>query len=77
MPSFDIVSKIDMGELKNAVNQANREISGRFDFKGSSTSLDLHPEYIELKAEDEYKMRAALDILRTKMGKRNIWMKQK
>ncbi len=75
MPSFDLVSKLEMGELKNAMDQANREISGRYDFKGSSITLELKGEVIELIAEDDYKMRAALDILRSKMGKRNIGMK--
>ena len=74
MPSFDLVSDVDMGELKNALNQASREISSRYDFKGSKASIELMDKIIELKAEDEYKIGAALDILRTKMAKRNIGM---
>ncbi len=74
MPSFDLVSQIDIGELKNVINQAEREISGRYDFKGSDTKIELKDVVIELRAEDEYKMKAALDILRTKMGKRDIGM---
>ncbi len=76
MPSFDLVSKLDMGELKNALTQAQKELSSRYDFKGSKVSLDLKSETsLELVAEDEYKMGAALDILRSKMIKRNLGMK--
>lgn len=74
MPSYDLVSKVDMGEFKNVVNQAVREINGRYDFKGSNVSLELKESTVELKAEDEYKMKAALDILRNKMIKRGIGM---
>ncbi|MCY4523448.1 MAG: YajQ family cyclic di-GMP-binding protein [Halobacteriovoraceae bacterium] len=72
MPSFDIVSKLDMGELKNAVDQARREISGRYDFKGGNTSISMNESTIEILAPDEYKIKAALGILRTRMAKRNI-----
>ena len=72
MPSFDIVSKLDMGELKNAIDQAKREISGRYDFKGGKTSIDLQETAIELLASDDYKIKAALGVLRTKMAKRSI-----
>lgn len=72
MPSFDIVSKLDMGEMKNAIDQAKREISGRYDFKGGKTSIDLQETSIEILASDDYKIKAALGILRTKMAKRNI-----
>lgn len=74
MPAFDIVSKIDMGEMKNVVNQADREISTRYDFKGSKSKIILEENHIELKAEDEYKIKAILDILRSKMAKRDIGM---
>ena len=72
MASFDIVCKIDMGELKNAFNLAEKEIDNRYDFKGSGTKLELGAEEITITAPDEYKMTAALDILRTKMCKRGI-----
>ena len=75
MPSFDLVSRLDMGELKNAIDQASREISSRYDFKGSDTKLELKDEFIELHSVDDYKMKAALDILRTKMVKRGLGMK--
>jgi uncharacterized protein YajQ (UPF0234 family) len=75
MASFDIVSKLDMGEMKNVVNMAQKQITGRYDFKGSNITMELKETTIELKAEDEYKMGAALDILRGVMAKRGIGMK--
>ncbi len=75
MPSFDIVSKVDMGELKNAILQTQKEIATRFDFKGSKTSVELTSENVEIMAEDESKMKSALDVLRTKMAKRNVGMR--
>lgn len=76
MPSFDLVSKLDMGEMKNVVNMAQKQISGRYDFKGSNTSIDFKgEEAIEIKANDDYKMKAALDILRQNMAKRNVGMR--
>ena len=73
MPSFDLVSKTDMMEMKNALQMAQKEITGRYDFKGSETSLELKDDkMIELRAEDEYKMKAALEILRNQMVKRKI-----
>jgi cyclic-di-GMP-binding protein len=74
MPSFDLVSKIDISEFKNAVNQAQREISTRYDFKGSKAAIELFENHVEIKAEDEYKMNATLDILRSKMAKRGVSM---
>ena len=77
MPSFDLISKLDMGELKNALNMAVKQIGGRYDFKGSKISLDLVKGDSELliKAEDEYKMTAALDIFYGCMGKRGLGLK--
>ena len=75
MPSFDIVSKMNSGELKNAVDQARREISTRYDFKGSNTAINLNDSSMELMAPDDYKMKTALSILRSKMAKRNIGQK--
>ena len=76
MPSFDLVSKLDMGELKNALIMAQKELSSRYDFKGSKVSLELKGETaLELTAEDDYKMGAALDIFRSKLIKRNLGMK--
>jgi uncharacterized protein YajQ (UPF0234 family) len=77
VPSFDLISKLDMGELKNALNMAVKQITGRYDFKGSNVSLDLLKNDSELliKAEDEYKMKAALDIFYGSMGKRGLGLK--
>lgn len=72
MPSFDLVSKTDMMEMKNAMQMAQKEIAARYDFKGSNTEIELKEEVIELRAEDDYKMRAALDIFRNQMVKRKI-----
>ncbi len=74
MPSFDLVSKTDMMEMKNALQMAQKEITGRYDFKGSEVTLELKDDnkMIELRAEDDYKMKAALEILRNQMVKRKI-----
>ena len=72
MPSFDLVSKTDMMEMKNAILMAQKEINTRYDFKGSEVSLELKETTIELRAEDDYKMKAALEILRGQLVKRNI-----
>lgn len=72
MPSFDLVSKTDMMEMKNALQMAQKEINQRYDFKGSDVTLELKDTAIELKAEDDYKMKAALEILRGQLVKRNI-----
>lgn len=74
MASFDLVSKIDMGELKNAVELAKKIIQGRFDFKGSESTLELKEDSIEIRGEDEYKLKTMLDLLREQMGKRKIGM---
>lgn len=70
--SFDIVSKVDMQEVKNAVSQAVKELDSRFDFKGSKSSIELKDEEIVLVGDDEYKIRSVDDILQTKLIKRNI-----
>ena len=72
MPSFDLVSKTDMMEMKNALQMAQKEIDARYDFKGSETTLELKDKLIELRADDEYKMKAALEIFRGQLVKRNI-----
>lgn len=73
--SFDIVSKMDMQELTNAVNQAEREIENRFDFKGSKSSLKLDKDALVIASDDEYKLNAVIDILQTKMVKRGLSLK--
>lgn len=73
--SFDVVSKIDMQELNNALNQANREIETRFDFKGSKSSITLEKEELTIVSDDEFKLQNVLDILTAKMAKRGISLK--
>ncbi|MCL6603019.1 MAG: YajQ family cyclic di-GMP-binding protein [Paenibacillus sp.] len=73
--SFDIVSKMDMQELTNAVHQTERELENRFDFKGSKSSLKLEKDALIIASEDEYKLNAVIDILQTKMVKRGITLK--
>lgn len=73
--SFDVVSQIDMQEMDNAVNQTKKEIAQRFDFRGSSASLEFDEKSLKLTGEDEYKLTAILDVLRQRMAKRNIPLK--
>ncbi|NOU77857.1 YajQ family cyclic di-GMP-binding protein [Paenibacillus sp. LMG 31459] len=73
--SFDIVSKMDMQELTNAVHQTEKEIDNRFDFKNSKSSLKLEKDALVIASEDEYKLNAVIDILQSKMVKRGITLK--
>src|SRR5215831_8950006 len=75
--SFDIVSKVDMQEVDNALNQARKEIVQRYDFKGSKTSIDLKQKELEiiLISDDDFKMKAVVDILQSKFVKRNVPLK--
>lgn len=77
MASFDLVSRIDEMELNNALKNTEKMIQGRFDFKGSDAKAEYKEKekVIELRAEDEMKLKAVLDILRTNMGKRGIGFK--
>ena len=72
MPSFDIVSEVDMHEASNAVDQANREVSTRFDFKGSDAHFEQQEAVITLHAEVEFQLQQMLDILHGKLVKRGI-----
>jgi uncharacterized protein YajQ (UPF0234 family) len=72
MPSFDIVSEIDNHEITNAIDQANKEVSTRFDFKGSNALFELQEENILMKAESTFQLQQMLPILFAKMGKRGI-----
>jgi uncharacterized protein YajQ (UPF0234 family) len=77
MPSFDIACKIDLQELDNAVNQARKEIQTRYDFKGSKTTIEFREKEREivLTSEGDFKLKATLDILQSKMVKRGISLK--
>jgi uncharacterized protein YajQ (UPF0234 family) len=72
MPSFDIVSEYDSHEASNAVDQANREIDTRFDFRGSNASFTLEKENILLESDNEFQLQQMLDILNNKLTKRGI-----
>jgi cyclic-di-GMP-binding protein len=73
--SFDIVSKTDYAEVTNALNQTTKEISQRFDFKGSKATVELQQKDLQLSAEDETKLRNMNDILQSKLVKRGISLK--
>lgn len=75
MPSFDIVSKVNSMELDNAINQAQKELLTRFDFKGSGAEIVLEKHEIKLKAPDAFKMTALVEMVVLKLAKRNISMK--
>ena len=72
MPSFDIVSEVDQVEVKNAVDQANREIGTRFDFKGSDARVELADKALTLFADDEFKLKQVFDVLVVKLAKRGV-----
>jgi uncharacterized protein YajQ (UPF0234 family) len=73
--SFDIVSKTEMQEVANAVQQAQKELAQRFDFKGSKSSIELTGEEIVLISDDEGKLRSLKDILESKLVKRQVSLK--
>ncbi|MCU7872002.1 MAG: YajQ family cyclic di-GMP-binding protein [Candidatus Thiodiazotropha sp. (ex Lucinoma borealis)] len=72
MPSFDIVSEVDLQEVRNAVDQANREIGTRFDFKGVDAKFEQSDSDITLRAEQEFQLNQMMDILRQKLVKRKV-----
>jgi uncharacterized protein YajQ (UPF0234 family) len=72
VPSFDIVSQVDRQEVKNAVEQTNKEITNRFDFKGSDARVEQAELALTVFGDDEFKLGQVLDVLRGRMAKRNI-----
>ena len=72
MPSFDVVSDFDAHEARNAVDQANREVTTRFDFKGTGSEFGLEGQVISLKSQTEFQLKQMLDILHQKLAKRGI-----
>jgi len=72
MPSFDVVSELDTHELANAVDQANREVSQRFDFKDTGANYELAGDVITLHAQVDFQLRQMLDILKLRLSKRGI-----
>ena len=73
--SFDVVSNVDLQEVRNAVNQADKEIVNRYDLKKAAVSLKLEGEEIVLEAADEYSLNQALEVLKTKMVRRDVQLK--
>ena len=73
--SFDIVSKIEMTEVTNAVTQATKEISQRFDFKGSKSEITQEKDALVIVSDDEYKLKSVVDILQGKLVKRGVPVK--
>ena len=72
MPSFDIVSEINMQEVSNAVDQANREVSTRFDFKGTDSNFELTDNVITLHSKEEFQLNQMMDVLSKKLSTRKI-----
>ncbi len=72
MPSFDVVSEVDVHELSNAVDQANREVGTRFDFKGTNAKFEFSDDKVQMKAPDEFQIKQMIDILLNKLVKRGI-----
>jgi len=72
MPSFDIVSQVNQQEVKNALEQANKEIQNRYDFKGSDARIEQDELALTVYADDEFKLGQVTDVLRQRMAKRNI-----
>jgi uncharacterized protein YajQ (UPF0234 family) len=72
MPSFDIVSEIDMHEVSNAVDQTNREVSTRFDFKGTDSNVELSESIATVYSESEFQLEQIVQILHAKMVKRGV-----
>ncbi len=75
MPSFDVVSEIDQQEVKNAVDQATREVATRFDFKDTDSTIDATPETITLHSASEDRLRALLQVIEEKFVKRGVSLK--
>ncbi|OHB28654.1 MAG: YajQ family cyclic di-GMP-binding protein [Desulfuromonadaceae bacterium GWC2_58_13] len=72
MPSFDIVSKVDMQEIDNAINQVRKEIDQRYDFKGTHNEINLEKDAIVILGADDYKLEAVIDVLKGKLARRNV-----
>ena len=75
MPTFDVVSQVDMQEVRNAVDQAQRELSTRFDFKGTDSSVELHENEMRLHSATEDRLKAVVQVLEEKLVKRKVSLK--
>ena len=72
MPSFDIVSEVNQQEVKNAIEQANKEITNRYDFKGSDARIEEKELELSVFADDQFKLGQVMDVLRNRLAKRNV-----
>jgi hypothetical protein len=72
MPSFDIVSEVDQTEIRNAIDQTNKEVTNRFDFKGSDARVELSDKVMTVFADDDFKVEQVLDVLKIKLSKREV-----
>lgn len=75
MPSFDVVSEVDMHEVSNGVDQANKEVTNRFDFKGSGARFEQSDAEVTLHAKEEFQLKQMIDILTLKLSKRGVDVK--
>src|SRR5882672_6570826 len=75
MPTFDVVSEVDRQEVRNAVDQARREVGSRFDFKNTDSSIDLGDDAIDLHSSTEDRLRAVVQVLEEKLVKRGVSLK--
>lgn len=75
MPSFDVVSQVDRQEVDNAVNQTRKEVSQRYDFKGTKTEITLEEDRIQVVSDDDFKVKAVVDILQSKLVRRSVPLK--
>lgn len=73
--SFDVVSRVDMQEVDNAVNQTNKEIKQRYDFKSSKSEVSLEEDKLKILADDDFKLKSVIDILETKLLRRQVPIK--
>ena len=75
MPSFDVVSQVDRQEIDNALNQTRKEVGQRYDFKGSKTEITDEPESISITSDDDFKVKAVVDVLQSKLVRRGLSLK--
>jgi cyclic-di-GMP-binding protein len=73
--SFDVVSKVDLTEVKNAVDQAEKEIANRYDFRNSKTKIEIDGNQLKILSDDEFHLEMVLDVLRAKLAKRSVSLK--
>ncbi len=75
MPSFDVVSQVDRQEIDNAINQARKEVSQRYDFKDTHTTIDFEEQEIRINSTDDFKVKATVEVLQEKLARRQVPLK--